>query len=58
MKEKVIKMLIKWGNNPEEATKMVNDKCFFNEWAFRSFSTPARIAEAIINTYGCNGVER
>jgi hypothetical protein len=56
MKEKVIKRLVKWGNNEIEATKMVN--CKSSDWAFRSFSTPARIAEAIINTYGINGVAR
>jgi hypothetical protein len=54
IQEKVIEILIKWGNNIEEAKKIASAK---NEWAYTRKS-PAKIAEAIIMTYGRNGVER
>jgi len=46
MKEKVIKLLVKWGNNPAEVEKMVEA----SEWAFRSYSKARTIAEAISAT--------
>lgn len=52
--EKVRSHLIKWGNNPKKVEEMING----GEWAFRSYSAPRTIAEAIINTHGVCGVER
>ena len=44
LKQKVKDLLIKYGNNPNEVDKMI-EKEF--EYAARTYSTPAKIAEAI-----------
>ena len=48
MKEKVEKMLIKWGNNEEDVKKMIAEHF---EYASEKYSTPERIAEVIRTIY-------
>jgi hypothetical protein len=49
MKEKVLKLLVKYGNNPDDAKKMVESK--ESEWAFKTYATAREIAMAIRSTY-------
>ena len=56
MQEKVEKRFTKWGNNPEHSKKMAYSKT--SEWAYEVYSTPSKIAEAILNTFCVSGVER
>ena len=48
MKDKVIKLLIKWGNNEQQAIKMVDDNL---ELALKMFpdAKPSKIAEVLIH---------
>ena len=55
--QQTLKLLIKWGHNPQDAARMIADN-FENAFSIMPNATASKLADFIRVTDGTEGVER